>query len=153
MATLEEALLAKGATGAMLDSKTFKMAKEAVAEGAVDGIADAAEIARKADEAATNIQRVLAQLNKASEAAWSMLRAVNEASDRLQDSAENVIVSDKKTLEAINAYTMVLVRTKEVVGNEDMTDNVWEKAIEAASYCAWRTGTAQKQYDQQRRAY
>lgn len=97
--------------------------------------------------------KALGLLNKASETAWSMLRAVNEASDRLQDSAENVIVSDKKTLEAINAYTMVLVRTKEVVGNEDMTDNVWEKAIEAASYCAWRTGTAQKQYDQQRRAY
>lgn len=149
MATLEEALLAKGATGAMLDSKTFKMAKEAVAEGAVDGIADAAEIARKADEAATNIQRVLTQLNKASETAWSMLRAVNEASDRLQDSAENVIVSDKKTLEAINAYTMVLVRTKEVVGDE-MTEVAWAKAIEAASFCAWRTGSNPKQYDQRR---
>lgn len=150
MATLEEALLAKGATGAMLDSKTFKMAKEAVAEGAVDGIADAAEIARKADEAATNIQRTLTQLNKATDTAWSTLRAVNEANDRLRENAASVIVTDPKTLEAINAYTMVLTRTKEVVGDDGMTDSVWEKAIEAASYCAWRTGSNPKQYDQRR---
>lgn len=149
MATLEEALLAKGATGSMLDSKTFKMAKEAVAEGAVDGIADAAQIAKEADEAAANIQRTLTQLSKASDNAWSLLRIINEANDRLQDSAVSVIVTDKKTLEAINAYTMVLVRTKEVVG-EEMTDDVWVKAIEAASFCAWRTGSNSKQYDQRR---
>lgn len=105
MATLEEALLAKGATGSML--------------------------------------------SKASDNAWSLLRIINEANDRLQDSAASVIVTDKKTLEAINAYTMVLVRTKEVVG-EEMTDDVWVKAIEAASFCAWRTGSNSKQYDQRR---
>ena len=149
MATLEEALLAKGATGSMLDSKTFKMAKEAVAEGAVDGIADAAEIAREAGYAATAIQRTLAQLNKATDTAWSTLRAVNEANDRLQESAASVIVTDQKTLEAVNAYTMVLTRTKEVVG-DGMTSEVWEKAIEAASYCPWRAGGTQKQYDQRR---
>ena len=135
MATLEEALLAKGATGAMLDSKTFRMAKEAIAERAVDGIADAAEIAERADQSATSIQRTLTP--------------VNEATDRLRENAASVVVTDPKTLEAINAYTMVLTRTKEVVGEGCMTDSVWEKAIEAASYCAWRTNAGQK-YDQRK---
>ena len=149
MATLEEAMLAKGATGAMLDSKTFKMAKEVIAEGAVDGIAEAAAIAQQADEAATNAQRAIVSIRDATSEAHSVLRAVNAASDLLGEKASKVTVTDKKTLEAINAYTTVLARTKEVVGAEGMTDGVWQRAIEAASYCAWRT--ASKQQTQQQR--
>lgn len=62
---------------------------------------------------------------------------------------EAATVTDKRILEAINAYTMVLARTKEVVGDE-MTEVAWAKAIEAASFCAWRTGSNPKQYDQRR---
>ena len=142
-------MLAKGATGAMLDSKTFKMAKEVIAEGAVDGIAEAAAIAQQADEAATNAQRAIVSIRDATSEAYSILRSVNAANDLLEEKASKVTVTDKKTLEAINAYTTVLARTKDVVGAEGMTEGVWQRAIEAASYCAWRT--ASKQQTQQQR--
>lgn len=64
-------------------------------------------------------------------------------------SQESTTVTDKRTLEAINAYTMVLARTKEVVGDE-MTEAAWAKAIEAASFCAWRTGSGSQQYSQKK---
>ena len=141
MATLEEAFREKGATESMINSKTFKMAEEVIAEETVEGISEAAAIARQADTAATNAQRTLVQLKRANDEAFSILRAVNTANDALAEEAARVTVTDKNTLAAINAYTMVLVRTKEVVGPEGLTEGVWQQAIEAASYCAWRASS------------
>lgn len=131
----------------MLDSKTFAMARDAIADGAVDGVSDAAAIAQQAADAARKAGDTLLLLSEASDDAYSILRAVTNAKESLAEQAAqlSVTVKDKSTLEAINAFTMVLLRTKEVVGEEAMTEAVWEKAIEAASYCAWRTGSGPKQ--------
>ena len=52
---------------------------------------------------------------------------------------QNNITIDCKTLNAIIAYKNILAATKEIFGEENMTEEVMVKAIEAGSYGAWRS--------------
>lgn len=139
MATLEEVLRDMGANDQMINSRTFKMAQQAIAEGAVDGVADAELVEQRVRESTETGVRLLRLLEGIYEDSNRLLDVMNAAHDRLETDASKVTVTNKKTLEAINAYEMVLARTKAVVGDEGMTEAVWVKAIEAGSYCAWRS--------------
>ena len=50
----------------------------------------------------------------------------------------SVIVNDEKLVDALNLYRAVLSETKQVFGDEKMTEAVIIQAIEAASYGMWR---------------
>ena len=138
MATLEEEMRARGANDMMVNSKTFKMAEEIIAEGAVDGISTAAAIAQRVEDAAISEKKAMMDVAFWVAKAEETVRDIKTVTEALSEQAEKVTITDKKSLEAVNVYTLVLQRTKEIIG-PDMTEAVWEKGIEAASYCAWRS--------------
>lgn len=123
----------------MINSKTFKLAQEAIAEGAVDGLDDAMLVEQSVRSATQNAQQLLGHMQSLYSESRRLLDLLHGAHDQLETDAAKVTVTNKKTIEAINAYEMVLARTKEAVGADGMTEAVWVKAIEAGSYCAWRS--------------
>lgn len=48
-------------------------------------------------------------------------------------------IEDSKVRDAVNMYQLMLKATKETFGDENMTENVIIKAIEAGSFGAWRS--------------
>lgn len=138
MATLEDALRLRGATDQMLASKTFQMAQDAIADGAVDGLDEARVVANKIEQATKRADRMLGALSDTSKQSENLLLIMDDAMRTLEPMAAKVTLTDRKTIDAVNAYTLVLQRTKEVLG-DNLGDEVLIKTIEAASYCAWRT--------------
>ena len=61
----------------------------------------------------------------------------------LVERATDCSIKDERSREGVNVYSTVLERTKDVVGT-DMTEAIWIKTIEAASYAAWRSIMGQK---------
>ena len=64
-----------------------------------------------------------------------------EAAERLWwlvGRATDCSINDKQSREGVNVYSTILERTKAVV-DSDMTEAIWIKTIEAASYAAWRS--------------
>lgn len=150
MATLEETLRARGATDQMINSRTFRMAQEAIADGSVDGLDEARVIEKRMEQATAYAESLLNAIGSRQDESNRLLLTMDAAIEELQRDVEQVALTDKKTAEAVNAYTMVLMRTKQVVGPEGMTESIWEKAIEAASYCAWRSIMGPKALKQER---
>lgn len=148
MATLEESLRARGASDQMINSRTFQMAQEVIADGAVDGLDEARLVAQRVERATTRAESTFNAIDAATRESTNLLHTMNEAIGELERSVEEVTIKDKKTCEAVNAYTLVLMRTKDAVGTDCMTERIWEKAIEAASYCAWRSIMGPKAPDQ-----
>lgn len=148
MATLEESLRARGASDQMINSRTFQMAQEVIADGAVDGLDEARLVEQRVECATARAQSAFSAINAATQESINLLNTMNEAIGDLERSVEEVTIKDKKTREAVNAYTLVLMRTKDAVGKDGMTERIWEKAIEAASYCAWRSIMGPKVPDQ-----
>lgn len=71
--------------------------------------------------------------------------AITEAKNELHDLSEQtrftktVKVSDSKTRDAVLAYASVLNFTKDIFGEENMTESVMTSAIKAGSFMAWRS--------------
>ena len=64
-----------------------------------------------------------------------------EAAERLWWLVENATdysISDRQSREGVNGYSTIRERTKAIV-DSDMTEVIWIKTIEAASYAAWRS--------------
>ena len=141
-------LRAKGATDAQLSAKTVKMLEEILAE------TSEAEIKNMGAQEAVKVKNELESLLKIiSDHAFNIsstrtyleltIRDANEKAKELKDMIEYVDSYAKYVPDASNAvkgvstYAGVLKATKEVFG-ENLSDEVMSKAIEAASYVAWR---------------
>lgn len=76
-----------------------------------------------------------------------------EAAERLWwlvGKATDCSISDRQLKEGVNVYSTILERTKEIV-DSDMTEAIWIKTIEAASYGTWRAIMGPKFEDKARR--
>ena len=152
MGTLREELKKRGANSSQLSSAVTKMAEEAIAAGAIDEMGTAQESANRLINTIEREQRKLEDWqcdNQASMENARMLRgAVNRANDTLRELRSAVInartvaassaLSDNTLQQSVYMYDEILQRTKSVVG-DDMTEDIWLKTIEAASYAAWRS--------------
>lgn len=48
-------------------------------------------------------------------------------------------IRDEKLIDALNLYTAILRNTKEIFGEENLTEAVMVKLLETASYGVWRS--------------
>lgn len=149
-----------GATDQQLNTKVYQMAEQVVADGAVDGLAVARmelesfeqRLHSANDGLDSRLRRavdVRSKLASDVDAARSVCENVTERTKELNAAVDEVSVKDPLVRDAINAYTLVLMRTKQVFGDDNMTEGVMEKAIEAASYGMWRSIMGPKEADKQ----
>ena len=143
---LKEAMAAKGANDAMLSSKTLKMAEAIIAE-------DAGIVSETANEYAKNLQaemrehrnavvelkKSLTYMNDKITRMKSDVASITDAVDNFVDANKQKVVEDPRTKDAILAYQQMLTITQSIFGEENMTEAVMVKAIEAGSYGFWRS--------------
>lgn len=142
---LREELLNKGATKQQTESKIVGMIEEILAENAdvVDGtvlsykksverdLEKQKEVLWKLGRETEKLQRCLKEMNeKLAETRTDVSKAVSEYKGR--------VIEDTKMKDALIMYSHMLGITKEVFGEEKMTESVMMQAIEAGSYAIWR---------------
>lgn len=151
MGTLRAELKKRGANSSQLSSAVTKMAEEAIAAGAIDEMGTAQDSANRLINTIEREQRKLEDWrhdNQASMENARMLRGVvNTANDTLRELRSAVMnartvaassaLSDNTLQQSVYMYDEILQRTKSIVG-DDMTEDIWLKTIEAASYGMWR---------------
>ena len=67
------------------------------------------------------------------------LRETRYTVENWESGERSKIVNDEKLVDALNLYRAMLSDTKQVFGDEKMTEAVIIQAIEAASYGMWRS--------------
>lgn len=158
--SLRDAMVEAGASEQQFNSKAYKMAEQAVADDAVDGMAtarglldsymqrigtaegDLRQMLSSASRYSTDLRVIIGEARNVSEDVESRTKELGAAADEIS-------VKDPLVRDAINAYTLVLMRTKQVFGDDNMTEGVMEKAIEAASYGMWRSIMGPKEAEKQ----
>lgn len=164
MGTLRAELKKRGANSSQLSSAVTKMAEEAIAAGAIDEMGTAQDSANRLINTIEREQRKLEDWrhdNQASMENARMLRGVvNTANDTLRELRSAVMnartvaassaLSDNTLQQSVYMYDEILQRTKSIVG-DDMTEDIWLKTIEAASYGMWRAIMGPKFEDKARR--
>jgi hypothetical protein len=61
-----------------------------------------------------------------------------EELESLEKKMADGTIRDEKLIDTLNFYTEVLKRTKEIFGEENLTEAVMVKLLETASYGVWR---------------
>ena len=140
---LRDALIELGATSSQLNSSTFAMAEQAIADDAVDGLHEARErINRLTAKIDTSERQLNSTCNSAQTKAnklSDLIKQAQEVIEPLGDNLDTVKVSDQNLRDAVNAYTLILSRTKQVLGDDAMTEAVTIQLLETASYGLWRS--------------
>lgn len=140
---LRTAVQELGATDAQLNSKVFAMAEQAVADGSVDGLSDVRKSVKmlegRVNDANDSISSRILSARSASQHLESIVKDAREAIGDLSGAVDEVHVGDETIRDAVNAYTLILTRTKQVLGEDAMTEAVICQLLETASYGLWRS--------------
>lgn len=157
---LREELLNKGATKQQTESKVVEMVEEILAKNAdvVDGtVLDYKEAVKRGLE---QQKEVLWQLGRETEKLQRYLKDMNEklAETRIDVSKavseyKGKVIEDTKMKDALIMYSHMLGITKEVFGEENMTESVMMQAIEAGSYAIWRGIMSSKSGDDDKKTW
>lgn len=146
MDDLAEKLRDMGATETMISSKTFKMVEQAIAESEIDGLEVAVKFLKEYiacfDRAKSNVTKVIReardcdeQLNKAIDASSAKLA---ELKNILSD-IDGSIVRNRRLVDSLNFYALMLQKTKEALGEEVLTEQVVAKLIDVSSLVMMRS--------------
>lgn len=151
MGTLREELVKRGATTSQLNAAAVEMAEQAIAEGAVDEMKTADNLAKRligtiesesrklrdwqydSEQAKKSASMLNSAVTNANEAIVKLNRGINAA----RSVSDQMALSDNTLRQSVFMYDEILHRTKDVVG-KDITEAIWLKTIEAASYGMWR---------------
>lgn len=154
---LRDAVVALGATEAQLSSKIFAMTEQAVADGAVDGLSDARksvqELNKRVESALHKIVPSITMADKCADALDDRIKSAREVLGALDGSLDEIKISDQNLRDAVNAYTLILSRTKQVLGDNAMTEAVTIQLLETASYGLWRSIMGPKEQKPAGRVY
>lgn len=82
-------------------------------------------------------KRVSRELAKQRREAEQTLESLKTAKAKAKDQIQAYGIHDANLVQAVNMYDEVLQRTRDAV-QDDMTEAIWLKTIEAASYGMWR---------------
>ena len=157
---LREELLNKGATKQQMESKVVEMVEEILAKNAdvVDGTV--LSYKKSVERDLRNQKEVLFQLGRETE---KLRRALKDTNNKLIDISVDVskavseykgkVIEDTKMKDALIMYSHMLGITKEVFGEENMTESVMMQAIEAGSYAIWRGIMGSKSGDNDKKAW
>ena len=138
----------RGATDYMLDSKTFAIVEDVLLEYELDSVSAGVANAyanRLANAISGSANAIRAENAKAKAIAEGLESATKSASDtmarldQLATAADKLTLTDSTLLNAINTYTLILSRTKEILGEEALTEAVIIQLLETASYGLWRS--------------
>ncbi len=151
MSTLKQELEKRGATSAQVNSKVVEMASDVIADGAVDEFAEVRQAAQRlthefsvqqgrVQDLAIKVDRLKMAQNALSHSETRAYELNSELQDTIKAGnavAKKLTLTDPTLLQSVGMYSEVLSRTKSIVG-EEMTEQIWLKTIEAASYGMWR---------------
>lgn len=111
---MDDALLQAGVTRNDMTTNAYANIKRAIEEHPEIALAKYPELIKDAEEILSELRRYVT-------------------------SKDAFRISERKTTDALIAYRIVLQNTKEIFGEEKLTENVMMKAIEAASYIGYRS--------------
>ena len=148
---LRSELSRRGATTTQLNASVVDLAEQAIADGAVDEMKTAQEAAKRLiatirSESSSlsswkydseSAKRSAAFLKSQTTEANRVYAQLCEQVSKAKTVSDETALSDNTLRQSVYMYDEVLHRTKDVVG-EDMTEAIWLKTIEAASYGMWR---------------
>ena len=143
---LKERMIEMGASDAQINSKTLAMIESIIAEDAGVVSETANEYAKRLLAELKEVRTEYTQLNanlKSMDDKLGVMKSdvaeVYSAVDNFVDANKQKIVEDPRTKDAILAYQQMLTITQSIFGEENMTEAVMVKTIEAGSYCFWRS--------------
>ena len=139
---LTKQMVAEGKTASQIkqvvESKTVERVADACAEheGLIPAMAE--ESAKRLEAKLWQLDRQIRDVDHRLKGMIQNIQKVNETVDSYVDDGKNRIIEDQKMKDGLILYHHMLTVTKEVFGEENMTVEVMQKAIEAASYGLWR---------------
>lgn len=142
---IREAMEKKGANKAQLESRTVEMIEEIIAEneGVVSSTASCYKQTLEANlkrynSAVSLLAREIDRLESKSKALRGEFSKTQADVSKAVSQYEQKIIEDSRMKDALIMYSHMLGITKEVFGEENMTESVMMQAIEAGSYAIWR---------------
>ena len=142
---LRERMEEKGASPVQIKSKTVEIIEDIMAEDAglipVAANDRAKEIEKALQRNDRDVRNLNYELSKIKDTTASLRSEMQEVIDTAQafvDSNNGKRVENKKLKDAILTYNHLLVISKEVFGEDKMTENVIMQIIESSSYAFWR---------------
>lgn len=142
---IREAMEKKGANKAQLESRTVEMIEEIIAEneGVVSSTASCYKQTLEANlkrynSAVSLLAREIDRLESKSKELRGEFSKTQADVSKAVSQYEQKIIEDSRMKDALIMYSHMLGITKEVFGEENMTESVMMQAIEAGSYAIWR---------------
>lgn len=143
---IKQRLIEKGLTPQQAGAKAVEVMQELIAEdsGCIDNIT-AGYLRKVNDMCQENEKQVklansnFASINNQMIEMFRELRETKDVVEKWEAGERSKIVNDEKLVDALNLYRAMLSDTKQVFGDDKMTEAVIIQAIEAASYGMWRS--------------
>lgn len=141
---LRDYLIGRGATKAQMGAQVIPM----IEHGMLNQEISSSETAR------ASINKLCSTVSQTQQRVRNMgidIRTMKSDCEELHSMIESAkvnarqnIINDPKSIDAVNVFTRVLQSAVDVLGDDKMTEAVCCKAIEAASYGAWRSIMGEK---------
>ena len=142
---LRERMEEKGASPVQIKSKTVEIIEDIMAEdagvipvAANDRAKEIEKALQKNDRDVRNLNYAISEMKRTINGLRGDMAEVSNAAQTFVDSNNGKRVENKKLKDAILTYNHLLVISKEVFGEDKMTENVIMQIIESSSYAFWR---------------
>lgn len=143
---IKQRLIEKGLTPQQAGAKAVEVMQELIAEdsGCIDNITagylkKVNDMCKKNEKQANLANNDFTYIKNQMIEMYKELRETRYAVENLEAGERSKIVNDEKLVDALNLYRAMLSDTKQVFGDDKMTEAVIIQAIEAASYGMWRS--------------
>ena len=142
---LRERMEEKGASPVQMKSKTVEIIEDIMAEdagvipvAANDRAKEIEKSLRKSGNEVRDLNYAISEMKRTINGLRGDMAEVSNAAQTFVDANNEKRVENKKLKDAILTYNHLLVISKEVFGEDKMTENVIMQIIESSSYAFWR---------------
>ena len=136
---LRKALLSLGANEQMLGSKTYTILEDAVTNNVISDSETARQAIEAIEKRVRNTSEDIRKLSNENARMKYDYESIEKKLEQAEISVEQHVIRDPTVIDGIVAYRKTLESTRDVFGDENMSEAVICKAIEAASYGMWRS--------------
>ena len=142
--SLREYLEDIGATKAQMSAQVIPMIEKGLLAKEISSSATAQAAINKMNSQVRQTQQRVNSMDIDISSMKSDCEQLHSMLDSAKIEARQNIINDPKSIDAVNVFTRVLQSAVDVLGDDKMTEAVCCKAIEAASYGAWRSIMGEK---------
>ena len=142
---LRERMEEKGASPVQIKSKTVEIIEDIMAEdagvipvAANDRAKEIEKSLRKSGNEVRDLNYAISEMKRTINGLRGDMAEVSNAAQTFVDANNEKRVENKRLKDAILTYNHLLVISKEVFGEDKMTENVIMQIIESSSYAFWR---------------